>query len=471
MVPLFHGLSLDFTRLTNQREDLSEKIVDKYYKVYVQEFFEQFLEDLQTDEKNHAWFKDSYSPQKIDEIFVAKQAIMKKRYKEFMEALTVHDHLRAINLEIDTSNLASIAQKSDELDNTIYEVFKDQPHVIPEYLANLKSNYSFFMICGVSKDTSFTDLYKLFEGNINFEGLNFNYAKKHDDFRRDFLLTWREANDKTAIEETLKAGGFDYRVLQIPSKSDKLYVKSFSSKDESAFHFLNVSRVGWAICQNFDINYAEFLNKVEDLEKTAQFNLTLLFLFKVFNFNYFSGKFYWNELRLGQREGGMLAHVNFDLPSDFDPTHESGLKEQANDPIFQLWIQQIEKSYQLIAHPDLLSKIEATIEVKLKDEFNNCHEGIWLCDICEKLFETQDFLVKHAKQRHATRCEKIASKYHDRAERQALFSDPFKKVYVDFNSVYLKYSLEKRNPESFNEDSQRARPHFTRSLIADYNNL
>ena len=48
---------------------MSEKIVDKYYKLYVQEYFDQFLEDLQIDAKNHAWFRDSYSPEKNDAIF------------------------------------------------------------------------------------------------------------------------------------------------------------------------------------------------------------------------------------------------------------------------------------------------------------------------------------------------------------------------------------------------------------------
>jgi hypothetical protein len=450
---------------------LSEKIIDKYYKIYVQEYFEQFLEDLQSDEKGHAWFKDSYSSEKIDEIFVARQTLMKKRYREFIEALSVHDHLRAINLEIDTSSLGSFARKFDELGNSTYEIFKDQSNVIPQYLSSLKSNFTFFMISGVSKTTSFTDLFKLFENNANFEGLNFNHAKKRDDFCRDFLLTWRDAEGQTAIQEALRAAGFDYRVLQIPSKSDKLYVKSFTSRNESAFHFLNVSKVGSAICQNFGIDYAEFLNKVEDLEKPAQFNLTLLFLFKVYNFNYFSGNFYWNELKLDQREGVMLAHTNFQLPSDFDPTQEYSLDDQAENPAFQLWNEQLEKSYQLIAHPDLHSKIQTIIEAKLKEEFNNCHEGIWVCDVCEKLFETQDFLVKHAKQKHVVRCDKIAAKYLDRSERQNLSADPFSEVFVDFDSVYLKYALVKRKPETFKEEDRKSRPHFTRSLIADYNNL
>ena len=450
---------------------MSEKIVDKYYKLYVQEYFDQFLEDLQIDAKNHAWFRDSYSPEKTDEIFVAKQDKMKIRFKYFVNSLTVNDHLRAINLEIDTSSLASVSRSTDELENSIYEVFKDQSNIIPKYLANLKSNYSFFVIAGVGKDTSYTDLYKIFEGNINFEGLHFNYAKKRADFQRDFLLTWRDANGKTAIEEALKAGEFAYKVLPIHSKSDKMYVKTFWSKTESAFHFQNVSKVGSVICQNFGIDYAEFLNKIEDLEKVAQFNLTLHFLFKVFNFNYFSGKFYWNELSLDQREGVMLAHVNFQLPSDFDPTQEYELDEQAENPAFQLWNKQLEKSYQLIAHPDQFSKIEESIKAKLKEEFNNCHEGIWVCDICEKLFETQDFLLKHAKQKHATRCEKIAAKYQDKVEQQSLFADPFKKLYIDFDSVYLKYSLQKRGSEAFKEDRQRTRLQFTRSLISDYNNL
>ena len=148
---------------------MSEKIVDKYFEVYVNEFFEQLLEDVYTDQKQFAWFKDSYSPENMDEIFVARQFLIKKRSKEFIESLAEHDHLRAINLEIDISALNAFSEKKDELGNSVFEILEDQIQGIPPYIAPLTSKYQFYLICGVEKTISYMEIYRLFEKNINFE--------------------------------------------------------------------------------------------------------------------------------------------------------------------------------------------------------------------------------------------------------------------------------------------------------------
>ncbi len=434
------------------------------------------LDDLYQDEREFTWFKDSFSPEKIDTIFIEKQKIMKKRYNEFIESLTENDHLRAINLEVVPSHFSSFPKAHDTVGNSIYEILGDQLASIPSYITPLVNKYSFYMICNVGKNVSFTDLFTVFENNVNFEGLNFNHAKKHSDFSRDFIISWREANASSAITGLLSEAGHIYSITALSSKSQKIYVKTFLNREESAFHFFNVSKVGADVCANFGIDYSEFLNKLEELEKSVQFNLTLLFLFKVFNFNYFSGQMYWNEQTMMQKEGIVLTHVNFELPLEFDPTKERSIESFQDNENFQVWQKQIVQTNENLAHPNTKSKVEEKIQNKLKKEFNNCHEGIWVCDICEKLFETQDFLIKHAKQKHPGKCDKIRDKLEEEVERSNLLAFDLNRIYVNFDSVHLKYSLEKRKIESFAETNSKGRPsigstQIHRSFIADYMNL
>ena len=243
-----------------------------------------------------------------------------------------------------------------------------------------------------------------------------------------------------------------------------------------SFHFFNISKVASALCGSFGINFSDFLNKIEELQKIVQFNLTVLLLFKVFNFNYFSANMYWNDLHLSQKEGIIILHSGFDLSPDFDPTSEPKDDELLQQETYCIWKTQIEETLaglKILEQPNL---IEESYEKKLKKEFTNCHEGIWACDLCEKLFETQEFLIKHAKQKHTHRCDKVKAKIEEELELSNLFADKFGGLLVSFDSVFLKYSLGKRKDGPSSETNGQYRTIETklnnkRNYITDYLNL